>query len=655
MNLKLQRWSRWSIGSKVSGGLLLVTTLFLVLMMVGINQIVTRQFETRATQQVVEQTQVMVRLLETTDRDLRLRTDYLAKAFADTLQGTLSLGSGTVDIQGRPTPPLALDGRVLNLDFSRVDTFTRHTDAVATVFARTGDDFVRVTTSLKNDKGERAIGTLLDRTHPGYERLRRGESYVGLARLFGRQYMTRYDPMRDASGQLVGASFIGMDFTAYMNGVKQALREIKIGETGYFYVLNAAEGPHLGRLEVHPFREGATLIDQKDASGHAFVRTMLEKKNGQIRYPWINTEAHETDARDKVVAFSYFKDWNWIVAGGAYIDEYTSELDELRNRYLAMFALFLTVFALTSHFLVRRLVTHPLGQVQDAATAIAQGDLTVSLDDQREDEIGVLMVSMNSIGSSLSQVVQIVRENSDSVATSCQEMAQGNQDLSNRTENQAASLEQTVSAMTDLGHTVRQNAENARLASQLAQQASDVASDGGVVVTEVVKTMNGISGSAKRIAEIIAVMDGISFQTNILALNAAVEAARAGESGRGFAVVAGEVRNLASRSAEAAREIRTLIHDSVERTEQGSALVNQAGLTMNQIVESVQRVTDLMSEISAASREQDEGVTQVSQAVAQIDQATQQNAALVEEMAAAASSLKAQADDLVMSVEVFRV
>lgn len=257
--------------------------------------------------------------------------------------------------------------------------------------------------------------------------------------------------------------------------------------------------------------------------------------------------------------------------------------------------------------------------------------------------------------SSLVKVVSSVRQGSESVATASAEIAHGNHDLSSRTESQASALEQTAASMEELGAAVKQNAESARTANQLAQSASTVAIQGGEVVGRVVETMKGINESSRKIFDIISVIDGIAFQTNILALNAAVEAARAGEQGRGFAVVASEVRSLAGRSAEAAKEIKSLIGASVERVEQGSALVDQAGKTMTEVVASIRRVTDIMGEISAASNEQAMGVAQVGEAVTHMDQATQQNAALVEEMAAAASSLKSQAEDLVQTVAVFEL
>ena len=300
-------------------------------------------------------------------------------------------------------------------------------------------------------------------------------------------------------------------------------------------------------------------------------------------------------------------------------------------------------------------ITRSLKQAIQASNAVAQGDLTQRISVTGKDEVSDLLSALKKMQDSLAQVVTQVRQGSMSLETASAEIAQGNQDLSARTESQASALEETAASMEELSSTVKQNADNARQANQLAQSASSVAVQGGEVVAQVVDTMKGINESSHKIADIISVIDGIAFQTNILALNAAVEAARAGEQGRGFAVVAGEVRSLASRSAEAAKEIKALIEASVQRVEQGGALVDQAGQAMQEIVTSVRRVTDIMGEISAASSEQSAGVAQVGQAVTQMDQATQQNAALVEEMAAAASSLKQQATDLVQAVSVFRV
>ena len=331
-----------------------------------------------------------------------------------------------------------------------------------------------------------------------------------------------------------------------------------------------------------------------------------------------------------------------------------SNYESSRNLLVGLAAVSLVLSVLVAWALSRS-VTEPLDNANRLARQVASGDLTASIETDRTDELGQLLKNLHDMQASLVQVVSNVRQGSEAVANASSEIAHGNHDLSSRTESQASALQQTAASMEELSSTVRQNADSARTANQLAQSASSVAIQGGEVVGQVVETMKGINDSSRKISDIISVIDGIAFQTNILALNAAVEAARAGEQGRGFAVVASEVRSLAGRSADAAKEIKSLINASVERVEQGTVLVDKAGETMTEVVSSIRRVTDIMGEISAASNEQASGVAQVGNAVTQMDQVTQQNAALVEQMAAAASGLQQQAADLVQVVSVFKV
>ncbi|MBL8387432.1 MAG: MCP four helix bundle domain-containing protein [Hydrogenophaga sp.] len=323
-------------------------------------------------------------------------------------------------------------------------------------------------------------------------------------------------------------------------------------------------------------------------------------------------------------------------------------------RQLLGVAVLALLVGVVAALLITRSIVGPIRRSLAVAEAVAAGDLTQRVTAEGKDETAQLLKAMDHMTTRLSELVTSVRLNAEGVATASAQIAQGNQDLSSRTEQQASALEETSASMEEMGSTAQQNADNARTASQLATSASGVAQQGGEVVGQVVSTMREIQHSSQKIADIIGVIDGIAFQTNILALNAAVEAARAGEQGRGFAVVAGEVRTLAQRSAEAAKEIKQLINASVERVEQGTALVDQAGNTMQEVVQSIQRVTDIVGEISSASQEQNAGVVQVAEAVSNMDQATQQNAALVEESASAAASLRQQADQLVASVAAFR-
>jgi methyl-accepting chemotaxis protein len=337
------------------------------------------------------------------------------------------------------------------------------------------------------------------------------------------------------------------------------------------------------------------------------------------------------------------------VAAQTVEDTHSSVIMNLVATLLASMALMVV-----SGMLVRAIV-FPLRTAVGVAKRIAEGDLSEEITASGRDETALLLESLKQMQNQLRATVGEIKSATDTINTAAGEIASGNSDLSQRTEQQASSLEETASSMEELTSTVKQNAENARQANQLAIRASDIAAKGGGVVRDVVDTMTGISESSKKIADIISVIDGIAFQTNILALNAAVEAARAGEQGRGFAVVAGEVRNLAQRSAAAAKEIKELISNSVAKVDTGTELVAQAGKTMEEIVTSIKRVTDIMSEITAASQEQSNGIEQVNQAVSQMDEVTQQNAALVEQAAAAAESLNEEAQNLVKSVAVFKL
>ena len=312
-------------------------------------------------------------------------------------------------------------------------------------------------------------------------------------------------------------------------------------------------------------------------------------------------------------------------------------------------------FGAFSGWVISRSIAAPLKRAAQYADSIATGELTSDIDAQGHDEISDLLASLKQMQENLINTVLKIKEGTDTISVASREIASGNADLSSRTESQASSLEETASSMEELTSTVKQNADNARQANQLVVSASGVAVKGGAVVGQVVSTMGSIKESSRKIVDIISVIDGIAFQTNILALNAAVEAARAGEQGRGFAVVASEVRSLAQRSASAAKEIKDLIGDSVAKVDQGSKLVDEAGKTMDEIVTSVQHVADIMSEITAASQEQSAGIEQVNLAITQMDEMTQQNAALVEQAAAAAESMEEQSAELAKSVDVFKL
>ncbi|WP_438332700.1 Cache 3/Cache 2 fusion domain-containing protein [Burkholderia pseudomallei] len=602
------------------------------------------------------------------DEALTAEASRAMTLFASFLPAGYALDAArTIDVAGTATPTLTAGGQTLNLDFSIPDQFLQKSGAIATIFARRGDDFVRVTTSLKKQDGSRAIGTLLDRKGPAYAPLVAGRTYTGLATLFGKRYITQYKPIADASGAIVGALFVGIDVGAEMRLVENGIRQLKIGEHGYYFVLDASDGPARGTLLVHPARAG-----QRADDAAAPYAQMLAAREGQLSYTSTDAAAGDDGPRAKFVSFVTVPQWQWLVGGIAIDDEVMAGMRATRNRFAAIGCAFVLAFAALFVAVVKRVVSRPLDAAAHASERFAAGDLSVRIaargahgmhDDAaqprerrgRSDEIGRLVRAVDGIGDGLARIVAQVRRGAADIAHGTVTIAAGSSDMAARIATQASSVEQTAASMEQITAAVQQNADHAAQASALATGASSAATTGGAAVQRVVATMGDIQGVARRIAEITGVIEGIAFQTNILALNAAVEAARAGEHGRGFAVVASEVRALAQRSAAAAKEIDALVGESATTAEHGFRIAEDARAAMQDIVARVDQVRAIIAEISAASREQSGGIEQVNLAVTQIGAATQQNATLIADAERAAAALRDEAAQLAHAVSVFRL
>jgi methyl-accepting chemotaxis protein len=544
-------------------------------------------------------------------------------------------------------------GSMINDNTTEVDNFARDfPGGNATVFVVQGDDFRRITTSVKKENGERAVGTTLARESAAYRELRAGRKYIGRNVLFGRPFMTVYEPVKDDAGKVVGVLYIGLDISAQQASLVKAVEETRVFDTGGLYVIAPHAEPAQSQLIFHPSQAGMKLADLLPSDAQDWATRLASASDELLK----NAPAllNPTEGGERMATVAKSATTGWLI-----VAEFpTSEaMAALRTQTAILAAFILATAALLGAGLVvflRRMV-QPLGPLRSSLARIGQGDLTEPLHSARRDEIGEITRAVETMRQGLVLSLGTVHSATENISTASSQIASGNQDLSSRTEQAASSLQQTASSMEQLTGTVKQSADAARQANQLASSASSVAQRGGAVVSQVVSTMDEINASSKKIADIIGVIDGIAFQTNILALNAAVEAARAGEQGRGFAVVAGEVRNLAQRSAQAAKEIKSLIGASVEKVESGSKLVQDAGSTMDEIVASVRRVSDIIGEITAAASEQNDGIGQINVAVSQLDQMTQQNAALVEESAAAAESLREQAQRLAGVVGTFKL
>ncbi|AQQ24463.1 methyl-accepting chemotaxis protein [Burkholderia cenocepacia] len=656
--MRMTQLGRVSVGARLAALACALVALLFTVFAWTLAHFAGQQLADEAHKRIDDKEQSIRAMVDLFDKALTAEANRSMSLFASFLPADFSLDPArTVDIGGVAAPTLLAGGQPLDLDYSIPDQFLKKSGAIATIFARDGDDFVRITTSLKKQDGARAVGTKLDRAGPAYAPLVAGRSYTGLAKLFGGSYITQYKPVTDATGRVIGALFVGLDIGAELKLVEDGIRALKIGDNGYYFVLDASQGPSRGTFVVHPDAAGQRADDAR-----APYAQMLAAAQGRLAYTSTDPAAHDAGPTAKFVSFTTIPQWQWLVGGIALDDELLATMRATRNRFLMIGAVLVAAFATLFVIVVRRVVSRPLEAAARASERYAAGDLSVRIRDGAaahgsagNDEIGRLVQAVDGIGDGLARIVAQVRNGAADIAHGTVGIAAGSGDIAARIATQASSVEQTAASMEQITAAVQQSAEHAAQANALVADASAAATNGDAAVQRVVATMDDIGRATRRIAEITGAIEGIAFQTNILALNAAVEAARAGEHGKGFAVVAAEVRALAQRSAAAVKEIDALSAESSTTVEQGYRIADAARGTMRDIVARVDQVRTLIGEISAASREQSTGIEQVNLAVTQIGEATQQNAMLISDAERAAVALREQAAQLSDAVSVFRL
>ncbi|WP_312229516.1 Cache 3/Cache 2 fusion domain-containing protein [Pseudescherichia sp.] len=523
------------------------------------------------------------------------------------------------------------------------DDFFQRTGSIATLFVRNGDSFVRVATSLRKENGERAIGTQLDSASPALAPVLHGDIYRGLAQLFGKRYITQYQPVKDASGKTIAILFVGVDITRSWDIMRDKILQRRLGESGHFFVLNRNAGKNYGTWLFHASEEG-----QRPQWGEEAEQQLLTLASGTL-------ERKSKDGRTMLVSWTALPGWNWTIVGEVDKAVLLQDVTRLRNQFLIAGVLVSLLFAALFVIITRRWLTRPLREVTALAQTYASGDLRASLTSTRQDEVGQLIHAINGIGNGLQNMVQQVREAAGDIHFATNALAADSSEISDQINKQASSVEETSASMEQLAATVQQNAASMEQTQHLVNETSQAVQSGGQTVGRAVATMSDIRSASQRIADITQVIESIAFQTNILALNAAVEAARAGEHGKGFAVVAQEVRALAARSANAVKEIEALIDDTLQKVTEGHTLSEQTRQAMTSIIDHMDNINQLVTEINHASREQSAGINQVNLAMTHIGDATHVNAERVSRSEETAQTLREKGAHLKQLVSLFRL
>ncbi|MGA1931829.1 methyl-accepting chemotaxis protein [Arcobacter sp. YIC-464] len=659
--------------------------------------------------------------IETFNNVAKTGADKMASVFVKMINNIELDKSSTIDIKGLKTPEIKINNKTVNLNFDLVDSFTEMTDgSVATIFVRDNEDFIRVSTSLKKQDGNRAIGTKLNKTHPGYKSVLEGKEYLGKAKLFGKEYMTKYIPLF-INSEVVGIAFVGYDISRDIKQLEENISSKKIGKNGYYYIINSKKGKSYGQFLAHPTLKGKSALEVKDTHGYSFITDMLEKKQGFLEYDW--------DDGKKYVFFKDFKEWHWLIVAGVNESEVLEDANRIMYITIALAIITLILISIAV-FITLRVSLNSLTKINEGLLSFfkylnRESDTINKIDVKTKDEFGQMAILINeniektqksiiedrqlidetiqvlgefeqgdlcqrlniSVNNpALMQLKNVLNNMADNLETNIDnvlnvleqysnynylnkidkknlkehllKLANGvnnlgdsitemlidnksngltldkssdilleNVDKLNESSNEAAtSLEETAAALEQITSNLRQNTQNIAKMSNFSNEVTKSATHGEELANQTTLAMDSINQEVTAINEAITIIDQIAFQTNILSLNAAVEAATAGEAGKGFAVVAQEVRNLAARSAEAAKEIKELVESATIKASDGKLIASDMIDGYKQLNENISHTTSLINDIENASKEQLSGIEQINDAVTSLDRQTQQNA-----------------------------
>ena len=677
--MKLEKFSFYknaSLGKKIA--LLCAVSVLIVFIAGGIitSAYLGDRLQKEALAEVVMKTKILDSMFDVFDKSSRHSVEEVSGVLLSELSGPVTVNpDSTIKIGSSDTPEMKINGKIVNLSTGEVDRFTNITGgAVATVFARKGDDFYRVTTSLKKEDGSRAVGTMLDKGHPAYPLLLKGDTFVGKAKLFGKYYMTKYTPIKDGSGKVIGSYFVGTDITDEFKKMSDTIKAITIGKTGYFFVMDGK-----GNMEIHPSLEGKNVLDKKDADGKELNKYIIATKNGTINYNWKDTDG---TVRAKTTTFSYFQDWDWYICSSSYDSEIRAGATRARNALFGLIVIGSLIVSVIIMIATNRSLAG-LSTLSEKVRAISKGDLTVIIECQTNDEVGKISNDMAQMTRNLKNMVGEIKSASDSIATGSEQFSASAEEISRTLNDQSGRAAQIATAADEMSQTVADVARNTATIALSATETATRANQGADVVaksiaearnaTETVSTsasvIETLGKKSKEIGEIVDVIKDIADQTNLLALNAAIEAARAGEQGRGFAVVADEVRKLAERTGTATSKINEMIMsiqsevgaavtamtNTSKQVEVGLQYSIKAGEQLDSIVQGVTQLEGMVQQIASATEEMSTASETISSDVQGVAGASDEISHGSDQIANSSSELTSLAVKLKMIVDQFRV